>query len=130
MKQKLFYAGLLYCIGLLACSIAFDGVAQIARPYEAYSWQDSNNRWVFALVGSPSGVYTQIDNVFASKLMGLDDFEMAILKLPPGSTIAWNGPARGAPKKLAKLKKPPGEIINEIEKYAQKHSIHLGPYPP
>lgn len=98
--------------------------------YEVYSWQESDGKWTFSLVGSPSGVYTSIETVFDKRFIvgDLDDLKRKLSTLPKGSSILWiNGPVRGDEDRIKKLKNPPPKLKEEIRQFSKEHGISLEP---
>src|SRR5437667_8861461 len=61
------------------------GEQAVPMGYELYSWKQSNGRWNFSLLPSPSGVNVTAEEVFDKKflLSGTKELKRKISDLPP-----------------------------------------------
>ena len=98
--------------------------------YELYSWQETNGRWSFCVLASPSGPNISAEQVFNKKflLRGVKDLKRKISGLPEGATIFWLNRILGASeeaKKTPKVSFPPSEVVQDVQHYAEDRTIKL-----
>jgi hypothetical protein len=98
--------------------------------YELYSWQESNGRWSFCVLPSPSGVNVSAEEVFNKKfrLSGVKDLKRKLSGLPEGATIYWPNRITGTDQKAKgsqKLSYPPPETIQDIRRYSESRKIKV-----
>jgi hypothetical protein len=98
--------------------------------YELYSWQQSNGRWNFCLLPSPSGMNIPAEAVFDERmrLHDVTSLKRKISELPADSEILWMDQLSGTGQKANgsdKLACPPRKIVDQIEKHAEKYHIKV-----
>ena len=129
MKQIMLFA--IACMGIFIGALGqcqSNAGQTIPLGYELYSWQDSNGRWSFCLLASPSGVNISADQVFNKRflLSGVKNLKRKISGLPEGATIYWLKRISATDQKARedkKLKYPSSEILRDIIQYAQSRKI-------
>ena len=82
------------CLGFALCCLGqspSDLGRRVPTAYELYSWQDTNARWRFCLLPSPSGVNLSAEQVFSKKcvLSGVKQLKQKMSGSPEGTTIYW-----------------------------------------
>jgi hypothetical protein len=98
--------------------------------YELYSWQESNGRWSFSLLASPSGPNISAEQVFDKKflLSGVKQLNRKISGLPAGSTIFWLDHITDTGEKAKegeRLSYPPANLIEQVRQYAEKRHVEV-----
>lgn len=111
------------CTGMALCASG-----QTPPAYELYSWQESNGRWSFCVLRSPSGVNISVDQVFDRRclLSGVTELKRKLSRISARTTIFWLDGIVGEDhktKKSARLRLPPPEMIQDIRHYAEGHKI-------
>jgi len=106
------------------------GEQAVRMGYELHSWQQSNGRWNFSLLPSPSGVNVTTDEVFDKKflLSGTKELKRKISDLPPDATIYWLNRTSATEQQrneVKKLRYPSTKVVQDIRNYAAAHKIKV-----
>jgi hypothetical protein len=109
---------------------ANDSLRKPPMGYELYSWQESNGKWSFCLLASPSGPNISAEQVFNKKflLSGVKELNRKISGLPVGATIFWLDRIMGTSqeaKESERLSYPPANMIDQVRQYAEKYHIEV-----
>lgn len=95
--------------------------------YELYSWQEADGSWSFSLLYTTNRQKTA-EEVFSDKaaLHGVAQLKQKLSKLPKSSRIVWFDrlTLRGAKiEGTERLKYPPKDIVDDVKRCAELHSI-------
>ena len=98
--------------------------------YELYSWQESNGRWSFSLLASPSGPNISPEQVFNKRflLRGTKELERKISGLPVGATIFWLDHITDTSQETEeseRLRYPPANIVGKVQQYAEERHVEI-----
>jgi hypothetical protein len=108
-------------------------VTQVVPTYELYSWKTPEGLWAFRLMYTTDRQKTP-EEVLGEKtaLLGMEQLKKTMSKLPKGSRVVWfdrltlNGVKI---KGSEPLTYPPRDVIDEVRRYADSHSIQLSGTP-
>jgi hypothetical protein len=91
---------------------------------ELYSWKDSKEDWVFALMSGTNRLKT-LEEVKApeNQIAGLGKLEKAFARLAIDERVSWSHPIAG-------FEYPPERTIRRIEKFAEEAKITLRRHEP